>query len=326
MFKKMMVCLDGSELAERILPYAAAQAMRFNSEVVLFRSVPPPAPVTPGAPMAAPASAEAGLLPVGMQRAEGAAREYLEGAAKSLRAKGLSVSVEVTTGPAAPALAAYAEKEGVDLVALSTHGHSGLARAIVGSVTDFALRELGLPTLALRPRDGETPRAAGFQPSFKEILVCLDGSDLSAQVLPYAAAEALHFDAKVRLLKVLTVPAPVTAAAGAENPVLSGELLDESLRGEEAGTRAYLDEAARPLMEKGIDVECSVLQPAPIGTAIVDFARERSADLVCMATHGRTGLGRAVLGSVTDQVLRESGLPLLMVRPREEGKGGGSGR
>ncbi|MDT8285473.1 MAG: universal stress protein [Elusimicrobiales bacterium] len=326
MFKKMMVCLDGSELAESVLPYAAAQALRFNSEVVLFRAVPPPAPITPAAPMAAPAPAEAGLLPVGMEHAEAAARKYLEKVGKSLRAKGLSVKEAVTTGPAPQALAEYAAAENVDLVALSTHGHSGLVRAIMGSVTDLALRELGLPTLALRPRDGEQARPAGFQPSFKEILVCLDGSPLAAQVLPYATEEALRFDAKVRLVRVLTVPAAVTAAAGPDKPVMSGELLEESLRGEEAGARAYLDEAAQPLLEKGIDVECVVLQPSATGSAIVEFARARSADLICMATHGRTGLGRVVLGSVTDQVLRESGLPLFMVKPRETGKGGGDRR
>jgi nucleotide-binding universal stress UspA family protein len=150
---------------------------------------------------------------------------------------------------------------------------------------------------------------------FERILVCLDGSKLAEQILPYATEEALKFDSRVTLLQVMTIPSSVSAAAGAA--AQTGDIMKEESQRQEADTRTYLDSVGQGLLKKGVNTDCVVLQPSPPGEAIVKYGRDNSIDLICIATHGRSGLGRAVFGSVADHILRESGLPILLIRPKE---------
>jgi len=152
---------------------------------------------------------------------------------------------------------------------------------------------------------------------FERILVCLDGSRLAEQILPYATEEALRFNSKVTLLQVISMIFSPSVASVPGVPTETGDIIEEELHRQEAETKAYLDSVAQPLLEKGIDVECVILQPSPSGDAIVNYAQDNSIDLICIATHGHSGLGRVVFGSVADQVLRESGLPILVIKPKE---------
>ncbi|MFP3898602.1 MAG: universal stress protein [Dehalococcoidia bacterium] len=150
---------------------------------------------------------------------------------------------------------------------------------------------------------------------FEKLLVCLDGSKLAEQILPYAVEQALRFNSKLTLLRVMTIPS--SAYLGAEGiATWTGNIIEAEIRRQEPEIKAYLDGIARPLLEKGINVEPIILQPAPAGHAILTYARDNSIDLICIATHGHSGLGRVVFGSVADHVLRESGLPILVIRPK----------
>jgi len=150
---------------------------------------------------------------------------------------------------------------------------------------------------------------------FERILVCLDGSKLAEQILPYAAEQALKFESKVTLLQVMTIPSSVSAGAGAAAG--TGGIMEEESQRQEADMRAYLDSVGQDLLKKGVSTNYVVLQPSPPGEAIVTYARANTIGLICIATHGRSGLGRAVFGSVADYVLRESGLPILLIKPKE---------
>jgi len=152
---------------------------------------------------------------------------------------------------------------------------------------------------------------------FEKILVCLDGSALAKQILPYAVEEALRFESKLILLQV--VPEPVAFSPGipgtATTPIQTDAMLDEAKKALNE-SRDYLEKIAAPLRKKGLHVEAvSVLGRA--GEMIVDYADNANVNLITIATHGRSGLGRAVFGSVADYVLRESGLPILVIRPQE---------
>jgi len=152
-----------------------------------------------------------------------------------------------------------------------------------------------------------------------KILVCLDGSRLAEEILPYAAEEALHGGSKIVLLQVLTgasfvVSPGVPGVPGAPIPTRASA---EQLEKEERAAEAYLESIARLLRKKRIDVEWATLPGPLVGQAIVDYARKNSIDLIAMATHGRGGLSRAVLGSIADYVLKESGLPILIIRPKK---------
>jgi len=149
-----------------------------------------------------------------------------------------------------------------------------------------------------------------------KILVCLDGSKLAEQILPYATEQALRFNGKLTLLQVMTMPS--SAYVGAEG-ISTGmvDIIEEEIRRQEPEIGAYLDGIAQPLLEKGIDLECVILRPSSAGAAIVDYARDNSINLICIATHGHSGLGRIIFGSVADHVLRESGLPVLLIKPKD---------
>ncbi|MBI2860662.1 MAG: universal stress protein [Chloroflexi bacterium] len=151
MFNTILVCLDGSRLAEQVLPYAEAEAVAFKSRVILFQAVPEPEVVTPGIPGTQPVPVETGSM---LQRARQAllqAESYLEKTAGPLIEKGLPVDTAVIVGRAGEVIVNYARENAVDLIAMASHGRSGLSRAIFGSVADYVLREGGLPVLVIRP-------------------------------------------------------------------------------------------------------------------------------------------------------------------------------
>jgi nucleotide-binding universal stress UspA family protein len=91
----------------------------------------------------------------------------------------------------------------------------------------------------------------------------------------------------------------------------------EASQKEEAAVRAYLESAAKLIRAKGLKVDAVTLQ-GPVGETIVSYAKENKIDLIALATHGRSGVGRAVLGSIADYVVKESGLPTLIFRPKKE--------
>jgi nucleotide-binding universal stress UspA family protein len=153
MFKKILVCLDGSKLAEQILPYAMAEAEAFNSHVVLFHVFPPPVIVSPGIPGTSPVSVETDAMVSNALKAESQAQTYLEKQAESMRSKGLRVSAVTLTGQAGPEIIQYSAENGIGLIAIATHGRGGLGRAVFGSVADYVLRTAGLPVLVIRPKE-----------------------------------------------------------------------------------------------------------------------------------------------------------------------------
>jgi nucleotide-binding universal stress UspA family protein len=151
---------------------------------------------------------------------------------------------------------------------------------------------------------------------FEKILVCLDGSKLAEQILPYATEQAARFNSKVVLLQAFTIPSTVAAAEAQAAPTATPDLMQEEAHRLEAEARAYLEEVAIPLREKGLDVGCVTLQ-GTAGEVIVGYAQNEPVDLIALATHGHSGLGRVIFGSVADHVLRESGLPILVIKPQE---------
>ena len=101
-----------------------------------------------------------------------------------------------------------------------------------------------------------------------------------------------------------------------ETPTHTDRRVVEKVQREENEAKAYLERIAQPLRKRGLDVECVTFEDA-IDEGIVNYAEKNEVDLIAIATHGRSGLGRSVFGSVSDFVLRKSGLPILVIKPRE---------
>jgi nucleotide-binding universal stress UspA family protein len=157
---------------------------------------------------------------------------------------------------------------------------------------------------------------------FSKILVCLDGSRLAEQIIPYATEQALHFKCKVVLLQVYNISSSIAAAAagGAAGTSMVGpDMIKEEISRLESEAITYLNEVAISLKEQGLDVSVAISQ-GTAGDTIVSFAQAEGVDLIALATHGHSGLGRVVFGSVADKVLRDSGLPILIIKPQDTEK------
>ena len=150
---------------------------------------------------------------------------------------------------------------------------------------------------------------------FEKILISLDGSKLAEQILPYATEQALRFSSRVVLLQAFIIPSSLAVAGAEAAPAISPDLLAEEARRLEAETMTYLEEVAAPLREKSLDVDCVTLQGLA-SEVIIGYAQRENVALIALATHGHSSLSRVIFGSVADHVLRESGLPVLIIKPQ----------
>jgi nucleotide-binding universal stress UspA family protein len=156
---------------------------------------------------------------------------------------------------------------------------------------------------------------------FERIVVPLDGSRLSAQALPYAAALAHQFNAQVSLVRVLTEtrvtyipqPAGVGDAVGAD--IISEQAHIKDVENA-ANAKRYLTNWAKDLRDQGVTASYHVLEGAPART-IMEFAAAEDASLIVMMSHGRGRFKRAILGSVTDAVIRGGTVPVLVIRAKD---------
>ena len=160
MFERILVCLDGSELAEEILPLAEQQAGCFHSAVTLFQAINGPVQVVPATALEAgmlipPSGPEIALVLKETQEIREQAKVYLEQKAAELLQKGIKADFFVAEGSAGETILDYAEKNAIDLIALATHGRSSVGRALFGSVADHVLKNAVAPILIIRPRAGK---------------------------------------------------------------------------------------------------------------------------------------------------------------------------
>jgi len=158
------------------------------------------------------------------------------------------------------------------------------------------------------------PGAKDFR-MFKRILVPLDGSQLAEKILPLVEEEAIRSGSKVTLYHVITASRSMLPSS---QPVIHGsqamvDLFEPAL----AKAMEYLKRTGERLASKGIAVTWTVQRGSTVGECIAGYARDKEIDLIAIATHGRSWLGRLLSGSTTDYLLRKSGLPILALRPTE---------
>ena len=301
MFEKILVPLDGSPLAQAILPYVMVMARGFHSRVILFHVAE--AALDDEAPEQKTYADET------MERIRPLAESYLAGVADELRKEGLNVDYKVVKGRAVHQIVEFAAREDVDLIALSTHGRSGLARWVMGSGIDKILRACEQPVLLVRPRDeGAGGEAAG---RFSKIIVPLDGSNAAEAAVPYAEELAKALGLEIFLIQVMGIE--TTVHFGPAMPD-SWRVPSDVLQRLDFAASGYLTGLATVLKNKGLTVQWEVLRGAP-APRIVEFAKETPDSLVAMTTHGRSGFRRWVMGSVADEVVRKTGEPVLVIRP-----------
>jgi len=292
-YKKLLVPLDGSPLAEKALPYATYIAKKHGSEIFLL---------------------SIGSAP-GSERITALSRAYLELKAEKLKVEGIKTTTEIVYGGGvADRIVEYAEKNDVDMIAICTHGYSGFKRLMLGSVAEKVIGSTNCPVLMIRPGSREEVIGLG------RILLPLDGSFFSEAAVPYAAEMALGTGATITLLAVTEVPNVPSDRSPDIKP--SWEEYREALT-QEAKQQAevYLNRVKAEIEKKKVKVVCQVVV-GDISGGICDVADCQNVDMVVMATHGRTGVSRLVFGSVARRIADESCQPVLLVRPEEDRTGG----
>jgi nucleotide-binding universal stress UspA family protein len=300
MYTRIIVPLDGSEVAEGVLPYARCLARGLAIPVTLLQVIDPDIISA----FADPAQKRYfDNIAAGMKMQSGA---YLRELIPSFPAPS-RVDAAVKVGEPAETIVDFGTKDSGALIAMATHGRSGFRRWVMGSIADKVLRAASNHMLLVRPLDGAT--SASDEAPLKSLVVPLDGSDLAEAVLPHAVELARALEAEVVLLRAHALP--LTMYSGSEDYVPNIEELNAQLRQE---AKDYLDEKVEVLKEKGLEKVSAVLLEGYGAAEIVDFAKKTPANLVAMCTHGRSGVRRWVLGSVTERVVQNSGDPVLVIR------------
>ena len=293
MYSKILIPLDGSKLAEAVLPYARALVMALKLPVDLLYVNDPDQP-------AACAPFMAG--------------EYLKSIVETFGGT-VAVHSVVETGHAAAMIVEIAAAEPQMLIAMATHGYSGPKRWLLGSVAEKVLRAAANHVLLVRPANGE-PRA---EAKLTTVLVPLDGSELAETVLPTVSELALRLALQVVLVRVTrriysAPPEGFVPVFGANVPNLK-KLWEEA----NAEANQYLIEKANQLRQQGLtQVVPLVLESGVDGAAaaIIDLVKKTPENFVTLCTHGESGIGNWLVGSVTERVVRHTTGPVLVIRPR----------
>lgn len=299
MFRKILVPLDGSELAERALRPAVEVAAASGAELVLLSVAVLEERVVAGAD-------GYGLL--WPDQSQERYRNELESYLNSIMQEKIALAVDdvrplVLEGDAAATIVDTALVEDVDLIVMSTHGRSGLGRWVFGSITEKVLRAAPCPVMVIRE---EKP--------MQRVLITLDGSKVAEQALEPGLALARALDAEVTLLHVEedvgeVDPHLVFQLEQAETGLGEQFRLDYYRR-----AQSYLEHVAAQIEEPDLKIQIRVADGSA-AQGILTFIEQQAIDVCVMATHGRSGLRRWVYGSVTEKVLRATKSAMMIVRP-----------
>lgn len=296
MYEQILVPLDGSAFAEAALPLALEISRRTGADLHLATVLEP-------------------VTSFAYEGWEDAAvdwsRQYLDNVLDRIEGQaGGSVDHSVLHGHTVDMLQKEAEQHDADLVVMASHGRGALSRLWLGSVADGFVRQTHLPVLLVRPEEDAAP-PEDFSHSFQTLLVPLDGSALSESALEHATEFGELFDSAYHITRVVSYPIDIAS------PYLphTAQLNQQVLQGAKKAAADYLEVRAGEMRAQGLRVETSVVVDAQPGQGVIEQAEAAGADMVAMATHGRRGLQRLVLGSTADKVLRGIHVPLLLHRP-----------
>jgi nucleotide-binding universal stress UspA family protein len=304
MYRSLLVPLDGSRSAEQALPVALSIARRAGATLNLV-SVQVPFPPTYGEGMVRlenPLEADA----------REKARTYLDGVVQRIAAVSpVPAAATLLEGPVAESLYRQATTTGIDLVVMTVVGAGPWTRLWLGSVADELVRRLPMPLLLLRPQ--EPAPELGREPTIKQILLPLDGSEAAEQVGEPAAALGTLMQAEFTLLRVVSPAAPAAGAEGGSQGRQS-QACEKQLQAE---AQAYLDGVAERLRARSLSAQTRVVFHEHPAVAILN-AHAHDTDLIAFTTRGHRALPWLFLGSTADKVLRGASTPVLVQRPRDQ--------
>lgn len=306
MIARILVPLDGSPLAEQATSYAEALATG-QSEIVLFRAVDEQETVRDSLGQVMESGDE------GTRKYADAAHEDLSLVADRLRqaVSGLKVDITVAAGDPADQILRVASEIKADIIVMASHGRGALGRWTYGSVADRVSREATIPVMIVRPSD---PDAAPPDVTIRRVIVTLDGSTFAERALPVAKELAQQIKVPIRLIRAID-PARDAALAVAPTSPVDADLYQQLRDAAEDEAKESLQRAANLVAKDGPETTWAVIE-GPATGAILDTVEP--GDLIVLASRGRSGIKRWVLGSVAEKLVRHAPVPVVLVPTREE--------
>jgi nucleotide-binding universal stress UspA family protein len=293
MYERILVPLDGSSAAEIALPYAEEIAAKHGAEIIL-----------------------ASVSELAAVETDHLYRSYLERIVEQVQRQlkdwgakeEAKVKSEVLLGRPAREILWYADENNVSLITMASRGRSSRGPWLLGNIAAKVLRATGKPVLLIRAPVGNA--ALQQRRLVRKILVPLDGSELGEVAIPYAEALAQVLGAEVVLFQAFTPPTLEGAYRYSSIPANTLKEVEEHMR---ESAMDYLDSLGKAFQEKGLRT-LSVVREGSAPDQILEYAEANGIDLIAMSTHGRSGIGRWVLGSVTDKVLHAGDKAVLTIR------------
>lgn len=304
MFKHILVPLDGSKEAERVVGIAAGLARTFGARITLL-GVAESSVEVDGRQRTPREREHLELFKKQLAEARAAFKKYLDGVQKRLDKYRVKSAVAVEDGRPSEEIVKAARDRGADLILLLSRCDAELAPGILGSVTDRVLRSSTIPLLIASP-DMQIPDDSLM---VRHVLVPIDLSQISSKAIPVAVSIGKAFHAELRFLRVtpqVFYPGMAIGSPYASNVALGGAVRDEALKALEG----ILGDARK----QGVKAEGQAGTGSP-ATVIIQVAASLDDCIIVMSTHGLGGLQRMVLGSVTDKVVRGTGRPVLVIPP-----------
>ena len=299
MFTQMLIPLDGSKTAEKVLPYArfVAGALKLPVELLAVVDIVEMAThIT---------AARASHLDSVIEDSVRHSQQYLRGIAGTF--PGANARCTVEKGKPEQVIIETAAADQGMFITMATHGRSGINRWLLGSIAEKVLRGTTNPLLLVRATEEAKAESVA---SLKSIVVPLDGSELAEGVLPAVAELAKTLKLAVVLFRAYNIPS--SAYAGDEGYYAIN--YDEMLTAMRDEAVDYLEKKTEAVKKMGIANVSSVAKEGFAADEIISLSRQSPDNLIAMSTHGRSGVKRWVLGSVTETIVRHSADPVLVIR------------
>jgi len=302
MYQSIFVPLDGSPAAEHALPWAISIAQRAGAGLHIARVHVPPAAIGVANEFVADAPLDESIRDI--------EANYLDEVAQRVTsASSLNVQRSLLDGTIADAIRTHALANKAGLIVMTTHGRGPFARFWLGSVADAIIRTSPVPIL-LVPPSGDQPADLTVRQFISRMIIPLDGSPLAERIIGPAMKLGKTLGAQFSLVTVLDSE---EALRGSKINA-HGEFRAESRI---AAAETYLEQQAQQMRSPTRVVHKSVVRHESAAQAILDFANSNHHPVIALATHGRSGLKRMLLGSVADKIIRAATTPVLVYHPAE---------
>jgi len=296
MWERILVPLDGSNLAELALAYAEEISAAFNSEVVLLYVSEPK---------------ESQYRPMHQLYMDGVAKRVRERVKEHARVKAIAL-----TGEPAEEIINYARRHKVGLIITASHGRSGVMSWATGGVANKVLQAARVPVLLIKVV--KPPQRVAGKHLLNRILLPLDCSEAGEAALPYVQELRGRLESEVILFGVVAAGQHVRTVGGLDYIPYP----EQDLKLVKAEVREYLDKVYHRVEGGKGTVRVELKVGGDVAGEIIRFAEETRASLIAISAHGRSGIGKWVFGSTASKILQTSKIPILLVRARKDKKEG----